>query len=108
MSKRILVTHKGSLYPVDSNEILWLQANGSYTFIHCENGSKYQLCKNLKTTFALLDQTRFVQIHQSYVVALPAIKKYEPGRGGLVVLENDHSLPVSQRMKHDFLDRFAK
>lgn len=83
---------------------MWLQANGSYTFIHCTNGSKYQLCKNLKATFALLDQSRFVRIHQSHVVALSAIKKYDPGRGGLVVLKNDHVLPVSQRMKHNFLD----
>ena len=86
-----------------TQEILYLQAEGSYTKLFLSNGNTYLVSKNLKDFESLLSESGFFRIHNSYLVQVSHIKKYIKGEGGYVVLPNGQHLDVSRRKKDAFL-----
>jgi two-component system LytT family response regulator len=90
---------------VNSSEILYCQADGSYTHIHFLNGKKTTSSKLLKHFEDLLPVETFFRIHKSYLVNLNLIKRYSKLDGNQLILENNVILDISDRQKKPFLDK---
>ncbi|MFN8250538.1 MAG: LytTR family DNA-binding domain-containing protein [Ferruginibacter sp.] len=86
--------------------ILYLEAAGSYTFVNTRQGHKYTISKNLKEFEDILPEDIFCRIHHSYIINIAGVKKYSKGRGGAVEMENGVSIDVAVRKKEQFLKRF--
>lgn len=93
---------------VKVSDIIYCQADSSYTIVHLLNGKKIITSKLLKLIEELLPSDTFYRIHKSYIVNLNLIKKYIKIDGNQVVLENDVRLDVSDRNKKDFLDKLLQ
>ena len=88
-------------------DIIRCEAQGAYTKIHISNSKKILVSKPLKDFENLLPEDIFFRIHNSHLINLNYIKKYNRGRGGLVELEDGSVLEVAARRKDEFLNRFG-
>jgi two-component system, LytTR family, response regulator len=87
-------------------DIMYLQAEGSYTYIHCKEKPKLLVSKHLKEFEDLLPTASFCRVHHSSIININFVKKYYKGRGGYVQMEDGASIEISTRKKGDFFERF--
>jgi two-component system LytT family response regulator len=88
-------------------DIIRCEAQGAYTKIHITNSKKILVSRPLKDYENLLPEDIFFRIHNSHLINLNFIKKYNRGRGGMVELDDGSVLEVASRRKDEFLKRFG-
>ena len=102
-SKLILSLHD-SFQVVNLNELLFCESDKGYTTFYCSDGKKYLVSKTLKEFEERLTASNFIRPHQSYIVNLKFIDKYE--KAGVIYLKNGKKIPVSSRKKEHFVTTF--
>lgn len=101
-----LPTTEGLIF-VPVGEIIYCEADGAYTTIYTQDGSKCLVSKNIKEYEALLEANHFFRVHNSYLINLNQITKYIKGDGGYVIMSNQAAIDVSKRRKDAFLAAIA-
>ncbi|ELR72726.1 two component transcriptional regulator, LytTR family [Fulvivirga imtechensis AK7] len=96
----------GSLY-IQADQILKLDASGSYSKIFLENGDSHMASHNLSYFEKLLDPGRFFRCHHSHIVNLTKVKRVLFEMGMIVVLTDGSCVDVSKRKKTEFNQRMA-
>lgn len=89
-------------------DIVHLEAKGTYTIFRLTNGEKVMASKTIKEFEELLPEAIFYRIHHSHIINLTKIKKYQKGRGGQVMMEDDSLLEVATRRREEFIQRLIK
>lgn len=84
-------------------EILYCEAERSYTVFHLENKKTVTVSKPLIDYDSLLKDTSFLRVHKSFLVNLLHVREYQRGEGGLVIMSNGDEIEVSRRKKDLFL-----
>lgn len=87
---------------LNTNEIVYLEANNKYCFIHLNN--KTILCKKtMARVFEFLPKLHFQKINRAFIVNLDAIKKYNSEN---VALKNGETLRITRtyfkNFKHNY------
>jgi two-component system, LytTR family, response regulator len=83
-------------------DILYFEADGSYTTVFTGNQT-IVVSKKLKEFDTLLDtDSRFFRIHRSYLVNVLHIKKYNKKESNTLYMVNDAILPLAREKKADF------
>ncbi len=89
-------------------DIVRCEAKGSYTEIHFAGGrNKTLVAKSLKEYEAILPEDVFFRIHNSHIININFIKKYNKGRGGYIEMENGFAIEVAVRRKDEFLRKIG-
>ncbi len=101
-----LKTGDGLLF-VQTDDILYLEANGNFTFAYLESGEKHLVSSTMKEFEELLPEPAFFRIHQSHLVNTARVKKFLKEDGGYVLMQNGAKLPIARRRKDDFLRGLA-
>lgn len=82
--------------------ILYFEADGSYTHVIGKNET-YLVSKKIKEFDKLLENDfRFYRVHRSYLVNVNEIKKYSKKDGASLLFENLKIIPVAREKKTDF------
>ncbi|MCF6279666.1 MAG: LytTR family DNA-binding domain-containing protein [Flavobacteriaceae bacterium] len=102
-SKLILSLHD-TFQVIDLNELLFCETDKGYTTFYCSDNKKYMVSKTLKEFEERLSAANFIRPHQSFMVNLKFIDKYD--KSGLIHLKNGKKIPVSSRKKESFLATF--
>ena len=102
--KLALPTLEGLIF-IDVNDIIKLEADGSYTIFHFMQKNTLMVSKPLKEYEEFLEEDNFMRVHHSFIINLAQIKKYVRGSGGYVIMNDDSLVDVSVRKKEDFLKR---
>ncbi|WP_052467130.1 LytR/AlgR family response regulator transcription factor [Psychroserpens damuponensis] len=102
-SQLILSLHD-SFQVIDLNELLFCETDKGYTTFYCSDGKKYMVSKTLKEFEEQLSNANFTRPHQSFMVNLKFIDKYD--KSGQIHLKNGKKIPVSSRKKESFLSTF--
>ncbi|ETN94790.1 LytR/AlgR family response regulator transcription factor [Zhouia amylolytica] len=102
-SKLILSLHN-SFQVIDLNELLFCESDKGYTTFYCNDDKKHVVSKTLKEFEERLSNTDFIRTHQSFIVNLRYIDKYD--KSGVIYLKNGKKIPVSSRKKEQFLTTF--
>ena len=105
INKIALPTLDGCVFE-DINDIMYLQAEGSYTVVHSKGKKKIIVSKSLKEFEDTLSPLLFCRIHHAVIINVKYVKKYFRGRGGYVQMEDGASLSISARKKNDFFEKF--
>jgi two-component system, LytTR family, response regulator len=85
-----------------TSDIVYLEADGSYTEVWLKNGSKILVSKKLKFFEDVLsDKSNFFRSHRSFIVNINYIDKYSKSDSGLV-LENGKNIIISRERKFEF------
>jgi len=81
-------------------DIYYIEGEGNYVNYHTSKG-KTMVRSTIKKTIDLLPKERFIQLHRSYIVALPWIDKIEDNQ----VFIGDKRLPIGATYRVGFLQR---
>ncbi|MBT30502.1 MAG: DNA-binding response regulator [Thalassobius sp.] len=102
----LLLSLNDSFQVIDLQELLFCESDKGYTSFHLTNGKKYIASKPLKEYEEHLEKVNFVRSHQSFMVNLKFIDKYD--KSGIIHLKNGKQIPVSLRKKEAFITTFLK
>jgi two-component system, LytTR family, response regulator len=97
-----LPTLKGFIV-VKLEEIIYCEAERSYTVFHLDGNRTVTVSKPLLDYDNLLEDTTFLRVHKSFLINLLHVKEYQRGEGGLVIMSNNAEIEVSRRKKDQFL-----
>ncbi|MEO8406353.1 MAG: LytTR family DNA-binding domain-containing protein [Chitinophagaceae bacterium] len=97
-----LPTQKGFTI-VKLEEIVYCEAQRSYTIFRLTNGKSIMISKPLFDYERLLTDTIFLRVHKSFLINLLHVKEYKRGEGGTVIMSNAMEIEVSRRKKEQFL-----
>jgi two-component system LytT family response regulator len=89
-------------------DIVYCEAQGSYTNILLKGKTKALVSRNLKDFENLLSDSGFCRVHHSFLINMSHVRKYIKGEGGYVVMTDDHYVDVSRRKKDEFLKLLVK
>jgi two-component system LytT family response regulator len=88
---------------VKLEEIVYCEAQRSYTNFRLVNNKSIMISKPLFDYDRLLSDTIFLRIHKSFLINLMHVKEYIRGEGGTVMMSNGMEIEVSRRKKELFL-----
>jgi len=100
---RLAIPYNGSVIFLDTADVLYCSAEGSYSKIFVV-GKSYVISRNLKETESYLPAC-FCRIHHSHTVNLNHVVKYTRGEGGYVTLSDGTTLSVARNRKVELLSR---
>lgn len=89
---------------VNANDIIRCESDSNYTYIYMQD-KKLTICKTLKEIQSILSGLNFFRVHNSHLINLNKIKRYQRGAGGVVIMDNDEHVQVSRSKKAEFLKR---
>jgi two-component system LytT family response regulator len=90
------------------NDIIYCEAENTYTNIHFKDGKKILASRPLMDYELMLQDSHFFRIHKSSLVNMKHIKEYQKGEGGFVIMSNGKSLEVSRRKKETFITKMKE
>ena len=104
--KKIVLRTSESIHLIDITDILRCEADNNYSTFFLKNSQKIVISKGLKEYEDMLSGYGFFRVHQSHLINLNYILRFDKKDGGYVVLTDKSSVPVSQRKKQKLLDFF--
>lgn len=99
IEKKIVLKDVESTYFVNVKNILYCQAQGTYTKFYFNNNSPVLVSKNLKEYESILEPMGFIRTHHSYLINPTMVKAFDKKSTGNLILEDGSTIPVSQRKK---------
>ena len=102
----LVLSLSDSFQVIDLQELLFCESDKGYTSFHLANGKKYIVSKPIKEYEEQLQKVNFTRPHQSFMVNLKFIDKYD--KSGIIFLNNGKKIPVSSRKKEAFIATFLK
>jgi two-component system LytT family response regulator len=95
-NRKIAIPVANGLEIIKLHDLVYFEAEGSYTKIHIRQQQALLVSKKLKYFEDLLgDDPMFIRCHRSYMVNLQSIKKFVKSDGGNLILEDGRTLPIS-------------
>lgn len=105
--KKIVLSEQDSIHIVNSKDIIYCNSEGNYTtFFVDSKDSKIVISKNMKVFEDMLSPIGFIRVHNSYLVNINKIEKYDKGDGGFLYVSGNIKIPVSQRKKELLMELF--
>ncbi len=89
-------------------DIIRFEAKGNYTSIYLSKVEPILATRTIKDYEEILPEAIFCRIHNSHIINLSHIKKYQKGRGGSVEMEDGSIIEVASRRRDEFLRRLLK
>lgn len=97
--RKIVLKDIDNTWFIKVTDILYCEAEGTYTKFFLQNTEPILVSKNLKEYGEILEPLGFLRTHHSFLVNPEKIKLYDKADGGMLILEGGLSVPVSQRKK---------
>lgn len=93
---------------VPVQDILRFEAKGNYTVIYLSSGETVMATRTIRDYEEVLPENIFCRIHNSHIINLSHIEKYQKGRGGIVLMEDGTTIEVAARRREEFMRRLLK
>lgn len=103
-STKIALPVSDGLQFVNTYDIIRCEADGNYCMVYLKDKSKILISKTIKYLENLIQNQKFIRVHQSHLVNIDFVKKYVRGKNGQIILDDKTIIPVSRSKKDDFLD----
>ncbi len=101
--KKMVLKTSDSIHVVNIIDIVRCEADRNYTIFYLKTGKKILVSNTLKEYDDLLASYRFFRAHQSHLVNIDCIERYEKKEGGCLVMNDRSIVPVSVRKKETLL-----
>lgn len=104
--KKIVLKTAESIHIVQVKNIIRCEADVNYTTFYLDNNDKLLVSKTLKEYSELLEPSGFYRTHQSHLVNLDHILRYDKTEGGHLVMDDESIVPVSSRKRDELFKVF--
>ncbi|MBN9314065.1 MAG: DNA-binding response regulator [Chryseobacterium sp. 39-10] len=103
-----LSTQQGQIF-IKTENISYLEADGSYTHIVMSDKTKHLASKPLSNFEDILqDNALFFRAQKSFIINLKNIRQYIRGEGGDIMMEDGKNIALSRNKKQEFLGLFYR
>lgn len=106
-NKNICLSTAEGIEFVKVHDIIYCEANGSYTNFYLKEGKKIIVSKHLKEYETLLSEYDFMRVHNSFLINLLEVKRFVKTDGGYILMKNDEAVSISQKKKDEFLSKMS-
>lgn len=107
--KRLAVSTMDGFLFVHLSEIIRLEAHANYTYLFLDKKRRIVSSKTLGYYEEILPAEFFCRIHHSHLVNMSFVEKYVRSRnGGMLILNDNTVLVVSQRKRNDVMEKFTR
>lgn len=107
-NNRIAISHQNGYDMVETNDILWLEAEINYTTIHLRSKRNVTVAKTLRIFEESLDPQKFFRISRSAIVNIDHITRLNRNNALSITLIDNSTIAVSEARKEDFLTLYKK
>ena len=107
-SHRIALPYFNRTIFISADDILCLQGEGNYTFLHTRDRKRYLVSKTLKEFEKTLDGSIFIRIHKSYIVSLAYVQRDVFSKERQVRLADGRDVAISRRRMKDITQQLAQ
>jgi two-component system LytT family response regulator len=101
--KKIVLKTSDSIHIINVNDIIRCEADRNYSSFFLTNKKTVLVSTTLKDYDELLSSFNFFRVHQSHLVNLNYIERYEKKEGGCLIMKDGSTVPVSVRKKEELL-----
>lgn len=105
--ERITLPHTHGFHIIDTNNIIYIEADSNYSVFHLKDEIKLVISKPLKEFEDILNSD-FTRIHKSAIINLRYIKSYSNKNGYEVHLLNEVTLTISRRRAAEFQETLRR
>lgn len=108
---KITVAEQYGFRIINVNDIMYLEADSSYTILHISGLDKIVATRSLGEFEKLLDHPMFFRIHKSAIINLNFLKGYSSYEGNFAELTDGTRVSISRRKLAEFREsvgRFSK
>ncbi len=106
-NRKISIVNSDGMLIQSVKEIIYCEADNSYTVFHLASGKKVMASRTLKDFEPILLPCGFFRIHNSYLINLAHVQLYSKSDGGQVKIQETF-LPISRTRKDDFLSELDR
>lgn len=106
-TRLLAISSKEQIELVQLEDVIRLEADGSYTLIHCVDGSIHLSSRHLKEYEEKLPTSHFIRVHNSHIVNIKFVQKILRTRNGNLVMIDNTEIPISPNRKKDISDRIV-
>ncbi len=107
-TKKLVLKTSDSIHIVSLNEIIRCQSDKNYTHFFTINNGKIIVSKTLKEYEEMLSDFDFFRAHQSHLINLNFIKRFDKVEGGVLVMKDNSKVPVSFRKREELMKFFKR
>ncbi len=104
---KLAITVKDGTVFLGPEEIIRLQADGTYTHIFLKD-QKFTAAKNIKEYEYLLLEYNFFRSHNSHLINLNHVKQYNKNGGYFVQMDDGSTAEISRRKKEEFFELMSR
>lgn len=97
----ICIKSYGDYRYIDSEDILYFEADNNSTDIHLNNGEMITAFKTLKHFESVLPHTQFLRIHNSYIININQVSRIHTGNTVCYIKNSATKLPFSKSYKEN-------
>ena len=106
--KKIVLKTAESIHIIHVKNIIRCEADVNYTNFYLDNGERLIVSRTLKEFAEMLEPAGFFRTHQSHLVNLDHISRFDKTEGGHLVLADDSIVPVSSRKREELFKVFER
>jgi two-component system LytT family response regulator len=105
---RISLPSSEGLIIIDIDKITRIEASSNYSIFYLLSGESHIVSRSMNYFEKILSDMNFVRIHNTHIVNLDYVRKYNKGRGGMITMEDNTQLTVSAGRKKEFLEKMGR
>ncbi|MCB2196409.1 MAG: LytTR family DNA-binding domain-containing protein [Bacteroidetes bacterium] len=106
--RKIILKTSESIYMVNIQDIIRCESDDCYTKFYLTDGKKIMVSKTLREFDELLEEYAFFRSHQSHLINLYFIERFDKHDGGTIFMKDGSKIPVSSRKRNSLLKIFDK
>ena len=102
--QKIVLKDANSIFVIEIKDIIRCQSENNYTRFIINDGREILVTKTLKEYDNLFSEQSFFRAHQSHLINMTHLDRYDKREGGFVVMKNGDEIPVAVRKKESLLE----
>lgn len=107
-SNTIIINSEKGNSLIRIGDIVRIEADGNYSFIHLINNERMVSSKNLKSFEDFLENYNFIRVHRSHLVNMKFISELTSKECLELKMVNGIVIPISTRKKQSVLNKFNR
>lgn len=96
---------KTGIHYIKQEDIVFLEASGSYTEFHLNDGTRHLVSKSMKAYEIQLDPELFYRCHNSYIINIQKVKQYIHTEGLFAEMSGGKKVSIARSKKDEFLEK---
>lgn len=105
--KQLVLRDTDNVYAIDVHDIIRCQSNDNYTTFYTINQKPIMVTRPLKEFDEMLEEFDFFRVHQSHLINLDFLAKFQRKEGGFAILKDGSEIPVASRKREPLLEKLS-